>query len=105
MQGFTEDVIHLIASIPPGKVMSYGAIAQACMIPRGARQVSYILHSMSEKHDLPWHRVINSQGKISLPGNRGELQQQLLEQEGVIFTKGKINLQTYSYLNSHHDEY
>lgn len=98
MQGFTEDVIHLIASIPPGKVMSYGAIAKACMMPRGARQVSYILHSMSEKHNLPWHRVINSQGKISLPGERGLLQQQLLEQEGVMLVGGKINLKTYSYL-------
>lgn len=99
MQGFTEDVIHLIASIPSGKVMSYGGIARACMMPRGARQVSYILHSMSEKHDLPWHRVINSQGKISLPGKRGDLQRQLLEQEGVIFVNGKINMKTYTYLS------
>lgn len=98
MHVLTEEIIHFIASIPEGKVMSYGGVARVCGIPRGARQVSYILHSMSQKHDLPWHRVINSQGKISLPGTRGELQRQLLEDEGVQFVRGKVDMDMYSYI-------
>ena len=49
--------------------------------------------------NLPWHRVINSQGKISFPSDSAGYRQQknLLEKEGVIFLKGKVNLQTYGY--------
>ena len=60
MNPFTERVINIIKSIPIGKVMSYGQIAKVAGSPRGARQVVRILHSMSEKHKLPWHRVINA---------------------------------------------
>ncbi|MBI9109505.1 MAG: MGMT family protein [Spirochaetales bacterium] len=49
------------------------------------RQVSRLLHSMSDKHDLPWHRVINSAGKISLRGESEIIQRGLLESEGVEF--------------------
>jgi methylated-DNA-protein-cysteine methyltransferase-like protein len=84
---FTRNVLQVIKSIPEGKVLSYGRVAALAGNPRGARQVSRILHSMSGKHDLPWHRVVNSRGKISLPRGRGyELQRALLESEGVIFS-------------------
>jgi methylated-DNA-protein-cysteine methyltransferase-like protein len=63
---FTERVISIIQSIPEGKVMTYGQIASYAGSPRGARQVVRILHSMSKKHHLPWHRVINSKGEISI---------------------------------------
>ena len=84
---FTQRVLQVIKSIPQGKVIAYGRVAALAGNPRGARQVSRILHSMSGKHDLPWHRVVNARGKISLPPGRGyELQRALLESEGVCFS-------------------
>ncbi len=84
---FTQKVLQIIQGIPEGKVLSYGRVAALAGNPRGARQVSRILHSMSGKHELPWHRVVNSTGKISLPRGRGyELQRALLESEGVLFS-------------------
>ncbi|MCP4129408.1 MAG: MGMT family protein [bacterium] len=84
---FTKRVITIIQNIPPGKVAAYGSIAAAAGNPRGARQVSRVLHSMSKKYALPWHRVINAAGKISLPSpDDYERQKKLLEQEGVLFS-------------------
>jgi methylated-DNA-protein-cysteine methyltransferase-like protein len=85
MLEFTEIVLDIIASIPRGKVMTYGQIAAYADSPRSARQVARILHSMSYAHHLPWHRVINKQGKISLTGQAGFTQKTLREQEGVVF--------------------
>ena len=93
MNLFTTRVVSVIRAIPRGFVMSYGQVAAAAGNPRGARQVVRILHSMSEKHALPWHRIINAKGEISLPGND---QRRLLESENVQFdVNGKINLTTY----------
>lgn len=66
MTPFTRKVILIIQSIPEGSVMTYGGIARAAGSPRAARQVVRILHSMSRKYKLPWHRVINAKGMISL---------------------------------------
>lgn len=83
---FYQRVIAIIKNIPEGKVATYGQIATYAGNPRAARQVSYILHSSSEKEDLPWHRVINSKGSISLkPGHGYELQKQMLKKEGITF--------------------
>jgi len=62
--------------------------------PRGARQVSRILHSLSGKEKLPWHRVVNRMGKISLPQGFGYEEQEFrLKREGVEFDKnGRIDL-------------
>ncbi len=82
---FTRRVIDTIKAIPPGKVLTYGAVATLSGSPRGARQVVRILHSLSEKEGLPWHRVISAGGKISLPSLEGrEEQASLLRTEGVI---------------------
>jgi methylated-DNA-protein-cysteine methyltransferase-like protein len=67
-------------------VATYGQIAAYAGNPRAARQVVWILHSSSGKEKLPWHRVINSKGRISLKPNYGlEIQRELLRQEGVEF--------------------
>ena len=93
MTEFTKSVITIIKEIPTGKVMTYGGIATAAGNSRGARQVSRILHSMSKTHNLPWHRIINSKGEISLTGDGLELQKKLLEEEGVQVHKGnKVDL-------------
>jgi len=69
-------------------VVTYGIVATLAGKSNGARQISRILHSMSKKHDLPWHRVVNAKGKISLQPSQGyELQKALLESEGVLFSQ------------------
>ncbi len=81
--------------------MTYGRIAAISGNPSGARQVSRLLHSMSQKHDLPWHRVINASGKISLKKSQGyELQKALLESEGIQFSLAEsVDLKKYLWLD------
>ncbi|MCK4250033.1 MGMT family protein [candidate division WOR-3 bacterium] len=94
---FFQRVIAIIKNIPEGKVATYGQIATYAGNPRAARQVAYILHSSSRKENLPWHRVINSKGSISLkPGHGYELQKQMLKKEGITFKENDcINLQRF----------
>ncbi len=96
---FSQNVKSLIKQIPYGKVATYGQIAAYSGNPRAARQVAWILHSCSRKDNLPWHRVINSKGCISLPHRGGyETQKKLLEIEGIIFKKNNsINLKIYQW--------
>ena len=81
--------------------MTYGQIARVAGSTRAARQVVRILHSMSRKHHLPWHRVINSKGQISLQDDALYQEQLLsLEAEGIeVGMNGTIDLQKYQYLN------
>ncbi|MEK3875030.1 MGMT family protein [Paenibacillus sp. FSL M7-0420] len=100
MTPFTRKVILIIQSIPEGSVMTYGGIARAAGSPRAARQVVRILHSMSRKYKLPWHRVINAKGMISLTEDESaSLQQLYLTGEGVIFDeRGVVDLERYQYV-------
>lgn len=77
--------------------MTYGQIALCCGNQRGARQVSRILHSCSKKENLPWHRVINRLGEISLDEMNGyDIQRTLLENEGVSFNeRGRVDFSVY----------
>lgn len=78
--------------------MTYGQIASYCDHPGLARQVSWFLHSSSKKNKLPWQRVINSQGRISLKGELGSLQKRLLVKEGIIFTSEmSLSLKKYQW--------
>lgn len=99
MTPFTEQVIRIIQSIPEGKVMTYGGVARAAGSPRGARQVVRILHSMSKKYKLPWHRVINAKGMISLTEDESSsLQKLYLQDEGIIFDeKGAVDLKQFQF--------
>lgn len=87
---FTKKVIASIKEIPRGKVATYGQIARVAGKPQGSRGVAWILHSSSVTQDLPWHRVINSKGKISFPEMTESWvkQKRLLEKEGVEFKDG-----------------
>lgn len=91
---FTTQVIQAIRSIPAGKVATYGGIATLAGNPRAARQVARVLHSTSQKEGLPWHRVINREGRISLkPLNGYEEQRSMLEREGVTFDQtGRVDM-------------
>lgn len=94
---FHKKVVQLIKNIPRGKVATYGLIAASAGSPRAARQVVRTLHTSSDKEKLPWHRVINSKGKISLKPNSGyEIQKAMLEDEGIIFSlDDKIDLNCF----------
>jgi methylated-DNA-protein-cysteine methyltransferase related protein len=103
MKPFTERVVKIIQSIPPGNVMTYGQVAALAGSPRAARQVVRILHSMSEKYKLPWHRVLNSKGEIGFRDEEQAMTQRLcLEAEGIHFIgKNRIRLEEYRYLSEH----
>ncbi|TKJ40878.1 DNA methyltransferase [candidate division TA06 bacterium B3_TA06] len=93
---FTERVVEAIKRIPKGKVATYGQIAMMAGNYRGARQVVRVLHSMSEKEGLSWHRVINSKGTISLTGEGYRIQKQLLKAEGITLDEqGKIDFDRF----------
>ena len=95
----SQKIIDTIKKIPKGKVVTYGQIAAKAGNPLAARQVVRILHVYSEKEHLPWFRVINSKGQISLkPGFGYELQKSLLENEGVKFDNNdKIDFRKYGW--------
>ncbi|MDP8202689.1 MAG: MGMT family protein [Candidatus Tenebribacter burtonii] len=100
MTDFSKRVVEIIKLIPVGKVVTYGQIAQLAGNNKAARQISRILHSSSEKYDLPWHRVINSQGKISLrPGDGFEMQKAILQSEGIQVITGRIDLKKFQWRN------
>jgi methylated-DNA-protein-cysteine methyltransferase-like protein len=95
MTNFTKDVIQIIQNIPSGKVMTYGQIATMAGNPWGARQVVRILNSSSRAYQLPWHRVVNAKGGISLKGIGGWEQCQLLLEEDVLVVDDLIDLDIY----------
>ena len=95
----TERIVRAIRAVPKGRVSCYRDIALAAGIPNGARQVVRVLHAMSEKYKLPWHRIIRADGSIALEKfSGGDLQAQLLCSEGIAFSKkGLINLELFGY--------
>jgi methylated-DNA-protein-cysteine methyltransferase-like protein len=82
-----ERIYAVTRQIPPGQVSTYGQIAAIVGRDCTARQVGYAMAALrADDRSVPWQRVINSQGQISLrPGQGGMRQQQLLEAEGVEF--------------------
>lgn len=97
LQPFTAEVVRILKEIPPGRVVTYGQVARLAGSPRAARQVVRILHTMSEKHLLPWHRVVNAKGEIAVPDDESrDLQRMLLESEDVEFlSDGRVDLSVF----------
>jgi len=83
-----------ILSIPRGHVSSYGAVARAAGIPRGARLV---VRTLGQSHGLPWHRVVAAGGRIAIPGEGGLDQRFRLEMEGVKFSGRKVRMAEFEY--------
>jgi methylated-DNA-protein-cysteine methyltransferase-like protein len=83
-----------IMKIPRGKVSSYGAVAAAAGIPRGARLAVRVLN---QSHGLPWHRVVAAGGRIALPGEHGLDQRFRLEMEGVKFSGRKVRMAEFEF--------
>jgi len=96
---WVKAVWQVVRDIPRGHVLTYGEVARLAGMSRAARRVSMAMRRAPREMDLPWHRVINSQGKISLPADSEGFREQkeLLEEEGVIFLKGRIDLDRFGY--------
>ncbi len=98
---FKEKVVAAVNAIPRGRVVSYGQVAAACGSARAARQVGWVLHGLDGNNRVPWWRVINNLGAISIKGNfysTPRLQKQLLEKERVKVTDDfRIDIEKYRY--------
>ena len=94
-----EAIYLALMTIPAGKVITYGQLASLAGLPGAARLAGTVLSGLPEKTELPWHRVINAQGKISLPvdSTAYKKQMQRLKAEGVQIKNGKISLRIYGY--------
>ena len=99
MEEASRRIVEIIRRIPKGRVASYGQIAALAGDPRGARRVARLLHSSSDRQRLPWHRVINASGRISLPRGAGyELQRAMLEREGVVFVRDAVSWERFGWV-------
>jgi len=94
---YRDRVYEIVRQVPSGRVMTYGQIAEMLGVGYTPRTVGYVMHG-AESENVPWQRVINSQGacstgRMTMPVN---LQQNMLEQEGIVFTEnGKCDLREY----------
>ena len=95
---YQQAVYAIVRQIPSGLVASYGQIARIAGGGVSARMVGYALAALPQGNDVPWQRVINSQGKISLPGFGRLMQEKLLREEGVeISPEGRIDMQRFGW--------
>ena len=103
MSKFKESVIRIVSLIPHGKVVSYGQVALYVGIPRAARQVGWILNQLEEKVSVPWWRVVNNEGRISIKGSMytAEDQRKLLRREGLEVKKDlTLDIEKYRFIPS-----
>jgi len=93
-------IYDVVRRVPRGKVATYGQIASIAGLHGQARQVGYAMAALGRGSTVPWQRVINAQGRISMrsegPGG-SIIQQQLLEREGVIFRGGRVDLKRFGW--------
>ena len=95
-----QRIYAVVRRIPRGRVATYGQIAKLAGMPGHARQVGYALAALTEDDRVPWHRVLNAQGRISLRGAPGwdDVQRQLLRREGVAFDReGRTSLARFQW--------
>ena len=100
MSTFTERVYGMVRRVPHGQVVSYGGIAALLGQPRAARGVGQALRALPDEADVPWWRVINRNGEISIRGDfhAPQLQRALLEGEGVEFgAKGRVDWKRFGW--------
>jgi methylated-DNA-protein-cysteine methyltransferase-like protein len=94
--GLHERIHRVVSRIPRGRVVTYGQIARLAGMRGQARLVGYAMHALPAGTRVPWQRVVNAQGAISLTGKDAMRQRKLLEAEGVRFDKrGRIDLDRY----------
>ena len=95
--GDRERIWSVVRRIPPGRVATYGQVAREAGLGRGARQVGRALAALNDGDNVPWHRVINAKGRISLPpGSAGHAEQRArLAAEGIEIVSGRVSLARY----------
>jgi methylated-DNA-protein-cysteine methyltransferase-like protein len=96
---WVQNVWQVVRGIPRGHVLTYGDVARLAGMSRAARRVSQAMRRAPRGMKLPWHRVVNAQGRISLPADSSGYREQKerLVREGVVFINGKIDLERYGY--------
>ena len=96
---WVKNVWQVVQGIPRGHVLTYGEVARLAGLPRAARRVSQAMRRAPRGVELPWHRVVNAQGKISFPEDSDGYRRQraLLQEEGIVFQGDRIDLQRYGY--------
>jgi methylated-DNA-protein-cysteine methyltransferase related protein len=97
---FTERVYRMVRRVPRGRVVSYGGVAAMLGHPRAARGVGQALHALPHESDVPWWRVVNRNGEISIRGmtHGPQLQRALLEGEGIRFDgHGRIDWRAFGW--------
>jgi methylated-DNA-protein-cysteine methyltransferase related protein len=94
-----QRIYTVVAQIPRGKVATYGWVAERAGLVRGARRVGYALRMLPAGKHIPWHRVVNAQGRISLPATStaAKRQRQRLHQEGIVFRRNRIDLKRFGW--------
>jgi len=94
-----DRILTAVRKIPRGRVSSYGVIAEVAGLPRRARLVGTVLKHAPSSKTLPWFRVINSSGRISLPAGSDayRTQRKKLEAEGVIFRGDRVDMTRYGW--------
>jgi methylated-DNA-protein-cysteine methyltransferase-like protein len=94
-----ERIYAIVARIPRGSVSTYGWVAERAGFPRHARLVGHALRVMPAHRKIPWHRVINAQGRISFPRGSAPYaqQRQRLEKEGIPLVRGRVNLKRHGW--------
>lgn len=104
MNELYKQILETVALVPMGKVATYGQIAALAGLPKHARLVGYTLKHLDPHSQIPWHRIVNSQGKISIVGqqiekniSRSEQRERLIA-EGVEVSDYRINLKKYRWL-------
>ena len=95
-----EKIWQVVHSIPRGRVLSYGQVATLADLPGYGRYVGYVLKHLPAGTKLPWHRVVNAQGRLSFPRDSRQYQSQKsrLEAEGIVFVSGRFSLKKYGWL-------
>jgi len=103
MSKFKDGVYKVVRLIPKGKVMSYGQVALYAGVPRGARQVGWMLNQSKESDGIPWWRVVNNKGRVSIKAfiYSADEQRELLRQEGLkISDDFTFNIEKYRFAPS-----
>ena len=98
-EGLYPRIWDIVEKVPRGKVATYGQIARLAGLERNARMTGYALNALPPGIPVPWHRIINARGMISFPNGSASAatQRRLLEEEGILFMKGRVNFERYGW--------
>jgi methylated-DNA-protein-cysteine methyltransferase-like protein len=100
MNPWYRRIYRIVRRIPKGRVATYGVVARLAGRPGAARTVGWALSALDDETDVPWWRVMNASGRISLPGgdHGSVVQRALLLREGVRFAPGgAVSLSVYGW--------